>query len=428
MRCFDLITEEGTLNNATFPAAVSRGPIGPAWLTGSLVAECLSQMLDRSLELGKNVQATCCGTWDTAVIAGLDQRGEQPVPFLNIIMEPMAGGYGARPQADGIDTGGLFCIPLGRVPDVEMTEFLYPVLTLWRREEPDTGGPGRHRGGVAASVAITPHGTSVPMGLILASAGKAVAQNAGLSGGHPGNTGLDVIARQSRVAGLLAAGRMPSELSEVSDTLEPGQNYSSTYLAPGEVFHMTWQGGGGYGDPLSRDPEAVAADVRELKVTTDGAREVYGVVVEPGPDGDNPTVNVGATTAERDRQRSARQARSRLTGDRHGRADLGSARRLDDNLVQAAGPDGASVVACRHCGEILGDAGPDATLTTALYEGPPAEAGPQIIANAADYVDAPVVFRQFSCPGCWTALYSAVVPGSDGTPVTIPLAGGLVTA
>ena len=38
MRCFDLITEEGTLNNATFPAAVSRGPIGPAWLTGSLVA------------------------------------------------------------------------------------------------------------------------------------------------------------------------------------------------------------------------------------------------------------------------------------------------------------------------------------------------------------------------------------------------------
>ena len=53
MRCFDLVTEEGTLNNATFPAAVSRGPIGPAWLTGSLVAECLSQMLDRDLELGR---------------------------------------------------------------------------------------------------------------------------------------------------------------------------------------------------------------------------------------------------------------------------------------------------------------------------------------------------------------------------------------
>ena len=58
-------------------------------------------------------------------------------------------------------------------------------------------------------MAITPHGTSVPMGLILASAGKAVAQNAGLCGGHPGNTGLDVIARNSRIKEILAAGQMP---------------------------------------------------------------------------------------------------------------------------------------------------------------------------------------------------------------------------
>lgn len=156
MRCFDLVSEEGTINNATFPAAVSRGPIGPAWLTGTLVAECLSQMLDRSVDLGKSVQAACCGTWDTAVIAGLDERGEVPVPFLNILMEPMAGGYGARPQADGMDTGGLFCIPMGRIPDTEMSEFLYPMLVLWRREETDSGGPGRMRGGVSASLAFTP--------------------------------------------------------------------------------------------------------------------------------------------------------------------------------------------------------------------------------------------------------------------------------
>jgi N-methylhydantoinase B len=281
------------------------------------------------------------------------------------------------------------------------------------------------------------------MGLILASAGKAVAQNAGLSGGHPGNTGLDVIARQSRVADLLASGRMQAELSEVSDTLEPGQNYSSTYLAPGEVFHMTWQGGGGYGDPLTRDPDAVARDVRELKVTAAAARSVYGVVLAndavladdlvASPEGPVPgpgevTVDASATAAERDRQRSARQARSRLVGDRRGRADLASARRLDDNLVQVTATDGGDVVACGHCGEILGDSGPDATLTAALYEGPPTDAGPQIIATASDYVDAAVVFRQFSCPGCWTALYSAVVPSGNGSPVTTPLGGGLVTA
>ena len=399
MRCFDLVTEEGTLNNATFPAAVSRGPIGPAWLTGSLIAECLSQMLDRDLELGKNVQATCCGTWDTAVIAGLDERGEVPTPFLSIIMEPMAGGYGARPHADGIDTGGLFCIPMGRVPDVEMTEFLYPVLTLWRREVPDSGGPGRHRGGLGASIAITPHGTSLPMGLVLASAGKAVAQNSGLCGGHPGNSGLDVVARQSRVADLLASGHMPSELAEISDTLEPGQNYASSYLAPGEVFSMTWQGGGGYGDPLTRDPAAVAHDVAEQKITIGAARSVYGVIVADG------AVDETGTAAARDRLRRRRQERSRVLGETRGTADLAAARRIDDNLVELPGGE----VACNHCGEVLGDT---EQLALALYEGPPTDAGPQILAVAADYVDAPVVFRQYSCPSCWTALYSAVVPAN----------------
>ena len=399
MRCFDLVTEEGTLNNATFPAAVGRGPIGPAWLTGSLVAECLAQMLDRSLELGRNVQATCCGTWDTAVIAGLDQRGEQPVPFLNIIMEPMAGGYGARPHADGIDTGGLFCIPMGRIPDVEMTEFLYPVLTLWRREEPDSGGPGRHRGGVGASVAITPHGTSLPMGLVLASAGKAVAQNAGLSGGHPGNSGLDVVARQSRVAELLAAGTMPSSLDEVSDTLEIGQNYASSYLAPGEVLAMTWQGGGGYGDPLHREPDAVVRDLREEKITAAAARSVYGVVVHGG------VVDAAGTADERERLRAARRERSSSpsTGSK---LDTTAGRRLDDNLVEVTDGD-RTVVGCRHCGEHLGEPG---DLDLAMHEGPTTDAGPQMLADPADYVDDPVVFRQYTCPGCATALYSAVVP------------------
>jgi N-methylhydantoinase B len=413
MRCFDLITEEGTLNNATFPAAVSRGPIGPAWLTGSLVAECLSGLLDRSLELGKNVQATCCGTWDTAIIAGLDERGEQPAPFLNIIMEPMAGGYGARPHADGLDTGGLFCIPMGRIPDVEMTEFLYPVLTLWRREVPDSGGPGRHRGGVAASVAITPHGTSVPMGLVLASAGKAVTQNAGLCGGHPGNTGLDVIARNSRISELLAAGQLPSTLPEISDTLEPGQNYATSYLAPGEVFTMTWQGGGGYGDPLTREPDAVARDVREQKVTAEAARTVYGVIISDG------VVDPPATTAERDQQRARRRDRSQVLGETRGQAGLAAARRLDDNLVQAPAPGGSgTIVACRHCAEILGGSDHGDTLALARYEGPSAEAGPQIIADPADYVDAPIVFRQYCCPSCWTALYSAVVPAGHTDTVT----------
>lgn len=244
---------------------------------------------------------------------------------------------------------------------------------------------------------------------------EAVSQNAGLSGGHPGNTGLDVVARQSRVAEMLAAGRMPTQLAEISDTLEPGQNYASSYLAPGEVLAMTWQGGGGYGDPLTRDPEAVAHDLREEKVTADAVRSVYGVVLDAG------RVDEAATAAEREMLRLVRT--NRLAGAASGRTvDASAGRRLDDNLVEVAHGDGYAV-ACRHCGQVLGT---DGDLSLALYEGPSTDAGPQITANPSDYVDAPVVFRQYCCPGCWTAVYSAVVPADhvDGVAnlgrVTVP--------
>ncbi|MFB8004247.1 hydantoinase B/oxoprolinase family protein [Nocardia sp. NPDC056000] len=403
MRCFDLISEPGTINNATFPAAVSRGPIGPAWLTGTLVAECLSQMLDRSVDLGSSVQAACCGTWDTAVLAGLDERPAQPQPFLNVMMEPMAGGYGGRPTADGIDTGGLFCIPMGRVPDTEMTEFLYPLLMLWRREEPDSGGPGRHRGGVSASVAITPYGTSLPMGLVLASAGKAVAQNQGLAGGYPGNTGVEVLARGADIAAEFAAGRIPASLTELGEGREFGQCYDESFLAPGQVLYMHWQGGGGYGDPLLRDPDAVAVDLREGKVTIDAVEDLYGVIITNGE------IDIDGTAARRDQLRDLRRERSTAVDTDAPRLDLTHARRLDDNLAEVTVGD-AHIVACAQCGYALGDNRTDSELRLARYEGPSRDAGPQVTSDPGVYVDAQVVFRQLCCPGCWTAIYSGIVP------------------
>ncbi len=414
MRCFDLVSEEGTINNATFPAAVGRGPIGPAWLTGTLVAECMSRMLDRSpAAAGMNAkpQGACCGTWDTAIFAGLDQRGAQPVPFLNIFMDPMAGGYGARPDADGMDTGGLFCIPMGRIPDTEMSEFLYPMITLWRREEPDSGGPGRHRGGVSASIAVTSHGTSFPIGLVLASAGKAVSQNRGLAGGYPGNTGVDILVRGTSMETLFGDGKIPATLEALEErggTREIGQNYAHGYIAPGEVFYMHWQGGGGYGDPLRREPSAVVADVAELRVTRGAAKSIYGVVI--GEDG---ALDDEGTAAARESLRGERKSRSQTRKSTSATADkildLASGRRLDDNLVEVH-QAGGHQIACAHCGQQLGDAKADAELALARYEGKSSEAGPNVHSDPSVYVDAAVVFRQLSCPRCATAIFSSIVP------------------
>jgi N-methylhydantoinase B len=91
------------------------------------------------------------------------------------------------------------------------------------------------------------------------------------------------------------------------------------------------------------------------------------------------------------------------------RADVSSGRRIDDNLVEVT-TDGARRIACAHCGQVLGDRTDG--ITIARYQGPSAEAGPQVMSDPAAYVDADVVFRQYSCPGCYAALYSAVVPAS----------------
>lgn len=405
MRCFDLIAPEGTLVNATYPAAVSRAPIGPAWALGALVAECLSRMMDQTPEFLDRVQAAHCGTHDTAVIAGLDMRGPFPMPFLNVVMDVVAAGYGARAGTDGMDTGGVFPIPMGRIPDVEMNEYLTPVMTLWRREEPDTGGPGRQRGGLSGSAAYIAHGTEIPMGLVVASAGKGVSQNGGMAGGYPGNTSVGVVARGTDIKARLAAGQIDLTIDALQGAQELQPCYGETYIGPGDVLYMHWQSGGGYGDPLLRDPALVADDVAEFKVTAGTAESAYGVVLDGG------RVDEAATAELRSRQKAERRARSTAPSSSGRTHDLSAGRRLDDNLV-AVPVDGSDVVACAQCGHELGDPRHDTRLKLASFDGPTTLAGPQVTADPAQYVDAEIVFRQLTCPGCYTAIYTGVVPAT----------------
>ena len=157
MRCFEIITDEDTITNASFPAAVGKGPFGPAWGAGNLVAEVLAKMLDAEPDHRTDVQSICNGTTDLCVVSGVDTRGGGSKGFVSPIFDVMAGGYGAQVHHDGVDTGGRLIIPSARAPDVEMTEYLYPLVALWRREQTDSGGPGRQRGGMSGSVCYVQH-------------------------------------------------------------------------------------------------------------------------------------------------------------------------------------------------------------------------------------------------------------------------------
>lgn len=298
-RCIEIISEPGTINNCTFPAGIGKASVASGWATTNVATECLAGMLDTHPEHRKRLMSVCCGTWDFALLAGVDQRGGG---FVTMLCDSMAGGLGARSDSDGVDTGGLACIPMGRVADVEMNEFAFPMLYLWRREEPDSGGPGRFRGGVGASSCFIPHDS--PLGgvhLVVSAPGKALPLAGGLSGGLPAGTQHDVLLRGTNVHAQFAAGRIPATLADLTGDTDLLPTHYETDLGAADVYYTHWQGGGGYGDPLRRDPAAVAADVLAHKVSIPGARDVYGVVLDADGAADEDATTTHRTWLRRSR-------------------------------------------------------------------------------------------------------------------------------
>lgn len=409
MRCFEIVTDEDTLTNASFPAAVGKGPFGPAWGAGNLVAEVLAKMLDAEPAHRDDVQSICNGTTDLCVVSGVDVRGGGSKRFVSPVFDVMAGGYGAQVHHDGVDTGGRVIIPSARAPDVEMTEYLYPLVALWRREQIDSGGPGRQRGGMSGSVCYVQHPDQAGrMSLVVSGTGKAANQNVGLAGGYPGNSQLDPVVRGIGVPPLAQAASIPADLDELGGEIEVLPCEGESDLGPGDALYLHWQAGGGYGDPLLRPAESVRDDVRQVRVSADAALGVYGVVLRA--DG---AVDGTATDENREKLRQGRAAGAGLPGiglAPIGAPDLGLARRLDDNLAVLESSEGGTVM-CVHCRAAIGHlAGGRFIDGLARREGAPSEAGPHIWHDPSVYVDKEVVFRQLFCPGCLTAVNSRVVP------------------
>jgi N-methylhydantoinase B len=83
--------------------------------------------------------------------------------------------------------------------------------------------------------------------------------------------------------------------------------------------------------------------------------------------------------------------------------------RLDENLLLDTA-NGTQHLTCAHCGHAIGPLGENFYANLPFYEGSPTEAGPQVWKDASVYIDKSVVFRQYYCPSCYTALRTEVVP------------------
>jgi N-methylhydantoinase B len=260
----EIVAPDGLICTAVAPAPVGSATVETVWVVSNVVSAALNRLLAATPELAHRAQAVSSGTMATFNLSGRDQYAEL---FGLHLMDPLAGGFGAFADHDGQGAAGPINTPSPSIADVEVNEQKFPLAYRYRRLAIDTGGAGRRRGGVSAEIALT---VSVPEAQALVMThGAEVPNTIGLSGGLPGSTVRQLFAQGSEVDGFVDLGPKPGAFP----------------LRSSDLFAVTWQGGGGIGDPLDRTPSDVLDDVRHGAVSAEAALDVYGVVLQLTPQG-----------------------------------------------------------------------------------------------------------------------------------------------
>ena len=298
---FDL-GPRGTIVNSVPPAPVSNAHSEVGLRVSKMVKETLSQAL--SLSSDEDLRGRVAGQGQDGYPAnatfGSNQHGGHSVMFYtdNAVGE----GGGAQTVGDGQDAYGCTCLTGCSMADVETHEASDPVLFLWRKIVPNSGGPGENRGGQGLEQAYTLVGPSGASGPAFNACAEVPPR--GFGGGFPASTGSFSVLRDTNVTDLLGGRRLPTQFALTGDAPRIASKITHLTLDPHDVWLATSGGGGGLGDPLLRDPERVRADVAADYVTSAHARAAYGVVLVDGG------VDVAATEAER-----AAIRRKRIGGD-----------------------------------------------------------------------------------------------------------------
>ncbi|WP_255152134.1 hydantoinase B/oxoprolinase family protein [Halorarius halobius] len=280
----------GSILNPEYPAAVSnRLP------TMTKQHEVLQGVF--SMAFGEEFSAGgSYGTNPNLVYSGVDDEG---TPFQ--LLELLYGGIPARPAGDGLD--GHSWWPLFYTVPVEYLEAYYPLRVDAYEANVDSGGAGEHRGG---------HGirrtyTFKSDGTLTYQDDRALTNPPGVDGGNPAGNSEKILVREDGTEEHL-----PSKVENLP-------------VEAGDQLVFITAGGGGLGDPLDRDAETVAREVRQGLVSREAAVEEYGVVLA-----DDDTVDEAATA---DRRATLREERDELgTIDR---GPIPSERELADRIAAA---------------------------------------------------------------------------------------------
>jgi N-methylhydantoinase B len=385
-RVIDLRTREGSVVHAKWPAGVTMSGTAAGQEARTVLNVCIARMLDASVSHSLKIMAPGITSAASQTIGGTTEDGRR---FAGMALRG-AGGAGAQVRADGADTAGYLHIPGAGSANIESTEKSLPILALWLRERTDSGGPGVMRGGVGTEGAFRPHRTGGEMTTTIFSHGVQQPEAVGVCGGEPGLQNGHLFLRGE------AAHVTTHEHLRSATGHEVPPPKALLKLAHDDVVVNWYSGGGGYGDPLDRDPEMVRRDVEEGLVSPEGARRDYKVVLnrlESAGWG----VDYSATTSLR-----ASERRARLGGSNPVDlpvAELAGGRRVSGRL-NLVGPE-ENVFACSCCGFEIGPADENVKLHLAVREGPISERWP----HAANHSGSTrFVLRRYFCPGCATQL------------------------
>jgi N-methylhydantoinase B len=389
-----IISEPGTLNNALSPAGLSMGSTMATLSTQDVVAQAFGKMMLTSERYRGEAQAN----WTPGVNGGLmiapNPGGE---PSVGGITDFFSGGGGARTFADGIDSGGIFHSMASQIANAETVESRVPALQVYRREQPDAGGPGRFRGGVAIEFATIPHKLPIrPAGLNTVGSGISIPAGRGLSGGGPGAAASNIVLRNSNIRAMMAAGHLPLSAGEVdSPNREVLAAKSFTMLDEDDLLIGVLASGAGFGDPLRRDPQATLADVLKRLVSEAAAESVYGVVVRGGRIDEEATIQ----TRERMRRERIQQGVAADPDAGGGVLEGGVVLHPVSDTVEAVEVDGERSLRCTECHYRFGAYEHDHKRSALMRELPLTAISPHNGLCLERFVA-----REFCCPGCGTAV------------------------
>jgi len=239
---------KGTLMNPIPPAPVAGGNVETSQRNVDVLLKAFSQILP------KKVCAACQGTMNNVAVGGTKPENGEPWTFY----ETIAGGFGGRRGIDGIDAVHTHMTNTMNTP-IEVIETIHPIRFLKYELRKDSGGPGKWRGGVGLErswILLAPSAT------ISVLAERTEISPWGLNGGKPGAKGEYYIIKQNKKRIKL-------------------NSKCTVKIEKGDIFAVKTPGGGGYGNPLQRNPELVHCDVLDELVSLKAANKHYGVVINP---------------------------------------------------------------------------------------------------------------------------------------------------